>query len=36
MEEIAGILHYNNADTVKNMKYKCLMKLKNIVFNYKK
>ena len=31
MEEIAGLLHYKNSATAKNLKYKCLLRLKKIV-----
>ena len=30
MEEIAAALHYKNADTVKNLKYKCLNRLRKL------
>ena len=31
MQEISEIMDYNNGDTVKNLKYKCLQRLKQIV-----
>ncbi len=30
MEEIAKMLHYKNSATAKNLKYKCLLRLKKI------
>lgn len=32
MQEITEMMGYNNADTTKNLKYKCLMRLKKIFF----
>ena len=31
MEEIAELLHYKNSATAKNLKYKCLLRLRKIV-----
>ena len=32
MEEIAGMLHYTNANNAKNQKYKCFNRLKKMIF----
>lgn len=33
IDEITSLLGYKNADTTKNLKYKCLQRLKNIIQN---
>ena len=36
MEEITEIMNYKNADTTKNLKYKCLKRLQSIFFSHYK
>ncbi len=36
MEEITKIMNYKNADTTKNLKYKCIKRLQNIFFSHYK